>query len=56
MSNRSKFSGGKRVREADEVSRLTAEERMLLTLYREMSERDRRYLRRVAEVIAATSG
>lgn len=56
MSNRSKPSGGKRARDADEVSRLTDEERMLLTLYREMSERDRRYLCRVAEVISSTSG
>ena len=56
MSNRSRPSGGKRAREAVEILRLTIQERMLLTLFREMSERDRRYLRRVAEVIAATSG
>lgn len=31
---------------------LTHDERILLTLYREMSELDRRYIRRVAEVIS----
>ena len=51
MSNRSKPSGGKRARGADEVSRLNAEERWLLAVYRDMSERDRSYLLRVAVVI-----
>lgn len=35
---------------------LTYDEKRLLTLYREMSERDRRYIRRVVEVISITSG
>ncbi len=35
---------------------LTDDERMLLTLYREMSEHDRRYIRRMAEVFSLTSG
>ena len=42
--SRSKPSGGKPEHDPDEVSRITDEERMLLTLYTEMSERDRRYL------------
>ena len=56
MSNRSRPNGGKRAREADEVSRLTERERWLLAVYRGMSERDRSYLLRVAEVISSTSG
>lgn len=35
---------------------LTDDERRLVTWYREMSERDRRYIRRVAEVLSAASG
>lgn len=41
---------------AIKASRLTDDERRLLTLYREMSDIDRRYIRRVAEVLIATSG
>jgi hypothetical protein len=41
---------------AIEASRLTDEEKRLLTLYREMSDIDRRYIRRVAEALIATSG
>lgn len=37
-------------------SRLTHDEKKLLTLYREMSDIDRRYIRRVAEALTATSG
>lgn len=54
MSNQSGAKDGQE-RKAFETS-LKKDERRLLTLYREMSERDRRYIRRVAEVISTTSG
>ncbi|MEJ3576040.1 hypothetical protein WEU41_17515 [Pseudomonas fragi] len=56
MSDTSKFNDSKTNEDAIETELLNDEERILLTLYREMSELDRRYIRRVAEVIAATSG
>lgn len=55
MSDPSKSNDSQVIEVAVETESLTHEERMLLTLYREMSELDRRYIRRVAEVIAATS-
>ncbi len=54
MSNQSGAKGGQKSK-SFEIS-LKKDERKLLTLYREMSERDRRYIRRVAEVISTTSG
>ena len=41
---------------AIEASRLTDDERRLLTLYREMSDIDRRYIRCVAEVLTGALG
>lgn len=41
---------------AIEASRLTDDEKRLLTLYREMSDIDRRYIRRVAEVLTGALG
>ncbi|MBT2339447.1 MULTISPECIES: hypothetical protein [Pseudomonas] len=40
---------------ASEIFKLTGDERKLLTLYREMSDIDRRHIRRMAEVLIATS-
>lgn len=40
-------------RDSSESQRLTDDERRLLTLYRAMSESDRRYIRRVVEVLTA---
>lgn len=40
---------------AIEASKLTGDERKLVSLYREMSDIDRRYIRRMAEVLIATS-
>lgn len=56
MSDPSKSNDSQVIEVAVETESLTHDEKMLLTLYREMSELDRRYIRRVAEVIAATSG
>lgn len=56
MSDSSKFNDSKATKGAVDTESLNDDERMLLTLYREMSELDQRYIRRVAEVIAATSG
>jgi hypothetical protein len=41
---------------AIEASGLSDDEKRLLTLYREMSDIDRRYIRRVAEVLIGASG
>jgi hypothetical protein len=41
---------------AIETAELSDDERTLLTLYREMSDMDRRYIFRMAEVLIATSG
>jgi hypothetical protein len=40
---------------AIEACKMTSDERKLLTLYREMSDLDQRYIFRVAEVLAAAS-
>lgn len=56
MSDNSGSSGSPNDKKAINTSKLTDDERKLLTLYRDMSEHDRRYIRRVAEVLAASSG
>jgi len=56
MSEQSGASGNPNNKKIIDTSPLTDNERRLLTWYREMSERDRRYIRRVAEVLAASSG
>lgn len=56
MSDPSKSNDSQVIEAAVETEPLNHDERMLLTLYREISELDRSYIRRVAEVIAATSG
>lgn len=43
-------------KKAIEASKLTSDERKLLTLYRKMSDIDRRHIRRVAEVLIVVSG
>ena len=42
-------------RDGSETCHLTDDERTLLTLYRAMSESDRRYVRRVVEVLRCAS-
>lgn len=54
MSNQSGANGSQDNKTVIDTS-LTDDERRLLTLYREMSERDRRYIRRVVEVISTAS-
>lgn len=56
MSDESGSSGSPNDKKAIDTFPLTNDERRLLTWYREMSEPDRRYIRRVAEVLAASSG
>lgn len=56
MSDESGSSGSPNDQKAIDTFPLTDDERTLLTWYREMSEPDRRYIRRVAEVLIGTSG
>ena len=56
MSDVSMFNASKTIKDSVDIESLSDDERILLTLYREMSDVDRRYIRRVMEVIAATSG
>ncbi len=56
MSDESGSSGSPNDKKAIDTFPLTDDERWLLTWYREMTERDRRYIHRVAEVLAASSG
>lgn len=55
MSDISKSKDSQAIEVVVVTKSLTHDERILLTLYREMSELDRRYIRRVAEVIAETT-
>jgi len=56
MSDISKSKDSQAIEVVVVTKSLTHDERILLTLYREMSELDRRYICRVAEVIAETTG
>ena len=55
MSNRSEINPQQDNKKAISIS-LRDNERRLLTFFREMSERDQRYILRVAEVMASASG
>ena len=52
MSDISKSKDSQTIEVVVVTKSLSHDERILLTLYREMSELDRRYIRRVAEVIS----